>query len=165
MISVFQKLQCATKQATQKADIVKRRDKSSRFLQKSFYLPPFSPAPNWMGPVTNPGSGRPAKFSSTFKKKKEPTVEVENWSFSWMALASVALCMPHVKVRDLLNLSDWPINRLNDTKTGSLIWMERNHWQIHVKITEIKKKVLLCFSPPPTLNLHSAACSHSEGKN
>lgn len=90
------------------------------------------------------------------KKKKKPTVEVENWSFSWMALASVALCMPHVKVRDLSNLTDWPINRLNDTKTGSLIRMERNHWQIHVKITEILKKSAPLFFP--STHIKSSLC-------
>lgn len=162
MISVFRKLQCATKQATQKADTVKRRDKSSSPFILFLFLQLLI---GWVQLQTPAQGDLPSSHLHLKKKKKKPTVEVENWSFSWMALASVALCMPHVKVRDLSNLTDWPINRLNDTKTGSLMRMERNHWQIHVKITEIKKKVLLCFSPPPTLNLHSAACSHSEGKN
>lgn len=161
MISVFWKLQCATKQATQKADTVKRRDKSSSPFILFLFLQLLI---GWVQ-LQTPAQGDLPSSHLHLKKKKKPTFEVENWSFSWMALASVALCMPHVKVRDLSNLTDWPINRLNDTKTGSLMRMERNHWQIHVKITEIKKKVLLCFSPPPTLNLHSAACSHSEGKN
>lgn len=146
MISVFWKLQCATKQATQKADTVKRRDKSSSPFILFLFLQLLI---GWVQ-LQTPAQGDLPSSHLHLKKKKKPTVEVENWSFSWMALASVALCMPHVKVRDLSNLSDWPINRLNDTKTGSLIRMERNHWQIHVKITEKEKK---CSSVFP-LHLH-----------